>query len=194
MYQFLLFPMKPGQKVRETVSKKGKAMLIRYIKQGDERIMAPYINKISREKSFILKQGEQATLKKEREFVEEQVQRMKKKEGLALLAFFGDVLIGVTNLECKPLAAKHVGDFGISIAVEARGQGVGKILLQHLISETKKELKAVKIMTLEVFANNPVAIALYKKLGFRKYGCLPNGIKHRGKYVDAILMYKNIYN
>ncbi|OGY83053.1 MAG: hypothetical protein A3F54_04455 [Candidatus Kerfeldbacteria bacterium RIFCSPHIGHO2_12_FULL_48_17] len=186
--------MKPGQKVRETISKKGQALLIRYIKQGDERIMAPYINKISRERSFILKQGEQITMKKEREFVEEQVQRMKNKEGLALLAFFGKTLIGVTNLTVKPLAAKHVGDFGISIAKEARGEGIGKIILQELLAETKKELKAVKIMTLEVFANNPVAIALYKKLGFRKYGCLPNGIKHRGKYVDAILMYKNIYN
>lgn len=184
--------MKPGQIVYKGVSKKGRRLLIRYIQPGDERFMMPYINKISREKSFILKQGEQVTIKREREFVKEQLERMKNNEGLALLAFFERTLIGVTNLTVKPLAAKHVGDFGISVAKEARGEGVGKILLQQLVLEVKKQLKGVKIITLEVFANNPVAMALYTKLGFREYGRLPQGIKHRGKYVDAILMYKNI--
>ena len=33
---------------------------------------------------------------------------------------------------------------------------------------------------------------MYEKFGFTEYGNLPEGIKHKGKYINHIYMYKKI--
>jgi len=35
---------------------------------------------------------------------------------------------------------------------------------------------------------------MYEKFGFKKYGCLPGGVLHKGKYVDHLYMYKKLTN
>ena len=46
---------------------------------------------------------------------------------------------------------------------------------------------------LEVISDNVGAIALYKKLGFEKYGSFPNNMKYQdGKYADADWMMKRL--
>lgn len=45
---------------------------------------------------------------------------------------------------------------------------------------------------LEVISDNVGAIALYKKLGFEKYGCFPDSMKYSdGRYVCADWMMKS---
>jgi len=51
----------------------------------------------------------------------------------------------------------------------------------------------LKIITLGVFANNPIALKMYqKRFDLKEYGRLPQGIKHRGKFVDHIFLYKRV--
>jgi ribosomal protein S18 acetylase RimI-like enzyme len=46
---------------------------------------------------------------------------------------------------------------------------------------------------LEVIAGNDQAIALYEKLGFRKYGTFPDNMKYKdGSYADAYWMMKKL--
>ena len=46
---------------------------------------------------------------------------------------------------------------------------------------------------LEVAASNYMAIALYKSLGFSKYGIFPDNMKYRdGTYEDAVWMMKKL--
>jgi len=69
---------------------------------------------------------------------------------------------------------------------------MGKFLMQKTIEEAQKNIPYLQIITLGVFSNNPVAKQLYIKLGLKEYGLLPKGIKHKGKLVDHIYMYKEV--
>ncbi|MCK4429215.1 MAG: GNAT family N-acetyltransferase, partial [Candidatus Aenigmarchaeota archaeon] len=62
-------------------------------------------------------------------------------------------------------------------------------LMQELIKEAKKNLK-IEIIELEVFAENKVALTLYKKVGFKKIGIVRKGYKKKRKYFDRVLMVK----
>jgi len=46
----------------------------------------------------------------------------------------------------------------------------------------------------EVFATNDRAIHVYEKIGYRRIGAIPDGIKYRGEYVDSVCMVKKIYS
>ena len=74
----------------------------------------------------------------------------------------------------------------IAVATDARRQGIGRLLLETLISEATA--LGITALTLEVRSQNHAAISLYKKLGFETCG-------HRKNYYhkptdDALVMWK----
>ncbi len=58
----------------------------------------------------------------------------------------------------------------LAVAPQARGRGLGRALLQAVISRTA-HLGAASLF-LEVGADNPAALALYAGLGFTGSGCV----------------------
>jgi N6-L-threonylcarbamoyladenine synthase/ribosomal-protein-alanine N-acetyltransferase len=76
----------------------------------------------------------------------------------------------------------------IAVADSARGHGLGRALMEALISEARK--RGARLIFLEVRADNPGAQRLYERLGFLDVGV------RRGYYqpdnVDAIVMRLNI--
>lgn len=54
---------------------------------------------------------------------------------------------------------------GLWVAPEARGKGVGRKLMETLLDSLKR--KSIKTVHLSVNAEQAVAVALYKKLGFQ---------------------------
>lgn len=71
----------------------------------------------------------------------------------------------------------------IAVLPEFRGQGCGKVLLEHILSVAKA--KGIVKMTLEVRPSNEAAKELYARYGFKKVGIRP-GYYENGE--DAILM------
>ena len=67
--------------------------------------------------------------------------------------------------------------------------GIGKLLIKSMLNWGKHNPVNKKI-SLAVFSTNKNAIALYKKLGFRREGCCQRDMIINGKYVDSVLMYK----
>ena len=67
-----------------------------------------------------------------------------------------------------------------------------EVTVKELIDESIKKLADLRIIDLEVFGKNIIGKNLYKKLGFIEYGRLPNALKRKGEYDDAILMYKKV--
>lgn len=100
--------------------------------------------------------------------------------------------MGNSSIEMRDKAERHIGEFAISILSEIRGQGIGKLLMDHVISESKKRLTGLEIITLSVFANNIRASNMYQKFGFVEYGNLKGGVLYRGKPVDHIYLYKSV--
>jgi RimJ/RimL family protein N-acetyltransferase len=184
--------MKPGTVVYTGKTKKGTDIIVRYPVKTDVVEMHRYINVLSKEQTFILYQGEDVTLKEEMAFLTRVLKKIKNGQDTTLLVFHKDTLIGITGIEMKDKAEKHIGDFGISIAKEFRGEGIGNILMNLILEEAKKNLENLKIVILGCFADNPVAHEMYKKFGFIEYGTLPKGLSHKGNYVDHIFMYKEV--
>jgi ribosomal protein S18 acetylase RimI-like enzyme len=90
------------------------------------------------------------------------------------------------------MVSSHVGYFGIGVAPEWRGMGLGTLLMQAVIAEAERHLGGLRLIQLDVFANNERGIQLYRKLGFTEYARLPGAVHHRGNYVDLISMYRPV--
>ncbi|MDA8193599.1 MAG: GNAT family N-acetyltransferase [Thermaerobacter sp.] len=106
-----------------------------------------------------------------------------------LLAFSpDDHLIGLWNaLGSERQALRHAIEFGMSVAQEHRGHGVGGALLEAgLAWAASTEL--VSRVELQVYRENAAAIHLYQKHGFEHEGCRRRAFYQNGRYYDALLM------
>lgn len=167
-------------------------IVIRYPQDRDAKAMCDYINDLSKEKTFITWQGEKIKLEDEKKYLKEQIKRIKNKETVQFLLFINNKLSGVSSVDLLKRINRHIGTFGISIAKEYRGKGLGKLLTKLILAEANRKISGLKIVTLEVFAENLNAIKMYSKFGFKEYGRLPKGNKYKERYVDDILMYKMV--
>lgn len=175
----------------EGKSSKNVKFIIRYPNEKDAGPMHEYINKLSVEKTFVNYQGEKIRLEEEKEYLKDELTRIKKLQSVLLLVFLDSKIIGISNIDLGEGASSHEGIMGISILKEYRNEGIGKILLNQTIKESENNLKNLELITLSVFGNNQIAYDLYKKLGFREFGRLPNGVNYKGKYYDRIYMFKS---
>ncbi|MBI2326840.1 GNAT family N-acetyltransferase [Candidatus Curtissbacteria bacterium] len=184
--------MQPGQIIFEGKIKNGLPIVLRYPEANDLKDLLNYINTLSKERTYISFQGQQLTVDEEKKYLDNVLNKMNKNEDIHILAYSQKALIGIANITLRERVETHVGDFGISVAKQFRNQGIGKLLTEKILEEAGKNLFNLKIVTLVVYANNNIAIEMYKNFGFKKYGVLPKGIVHRDKFIDQILMYQNL--
>lgn len=181
-----------GKVVYQGKSKKGTSYIIRYPVIGDVHQMWEYINRLSKEKTFITFQGENVSLEFETEYLTKQLQRIAKNQTVQLLVFVGENLVGIAGVDIRDRTSAHEGVFGISIDKNYRGEGIGKTLMEVIVKEAEEKMPKLKIVTLGLFGDNPRACKIYENFGFVESGRLPKGIKHNRNYVDNISMYKTI--
>lgn len=72
---------------------------------------------------------------------------------------------------------RHSVDLGISVRSSHRARGLGRLILQHAITWARS-IPDLQLITLEVYADNTNAIALYQSLGFIESGRQPLGLIH----------------
>jgi putative acetyltransferase len=88
---------------------------------------------------------------------------------------------------------RHVGVLGIGVHPAAQGLGVGRQLMEHLLAWVRAHRdpggQRVLRVELQVRADNPRAIALYRSLGFEHEGTRRAFIHaDDGRLVDDLLM------
>lgn len=166
--------------------------VVRYPVLSDAQAMTEYINTLSNERTFIRFQGEHMSVEDETKYLEGLLKSIENKKSVQLLAFIDDTLIGISGIEMKDKTEGHEGVFGISIAEDYRNQGLGKLMMKLVLESAERELPDLKLITLEVFATNEVAIPMYQKFGFVEHGRLPGGVKLADIFVDRILMHKKL--
>lgn len=166
----------------------GRRIVIRHMDMNDAERMRRYMNKLSNERTFITYQGEEITAEEEQKYVEETMKKMENGVIVKLLLLVDDIVVGTAEVGLGNRTHTHVGGLGLSVDASVRGLGLGRLLLETVISEAKKELKGLRMIELSVFAINDVAIALYKSCGFQEVGRIPNKIFYKGEYVDEIIM------
>jgi len=171
---------------------KGVGIVVRYPVEKDLDQLRCYINILSKEQTYIRFQGEQLTMREESKYLNDQLKKIDKREEVKLLVFNNNKLMAVADINLKDKIESHVGVFGITVAKEFRNQGIGKLLMNLVFKEAQKKIPSLKIVTLGVFANNPIAKEMYKKFGFVEYGKLPKGLVHKNQFIDHVFMFKKL--
>jgi ribosomal protein S18 acetylase RimI-like enzyme len=77
--------------------------------------------------------------------------------------------------------------WGMYVAPEVRGQGIGKQLMQALLSRCAT-ISGIEQIHLGVVTTNVAARHLYETLGFRVYGVEPHALKDGERYLDEAFM------
>ena len=167
-------------------------LVIRYPRIEDLKLMHLYINKLSRERTYIIFQGEKVTEKEEKDYIKNYLDKIKNKQALPIICLKENELVSVADIIMKERNQKHVGILGLTVAKKYRGMGIGRLMMKLLLQHAKNKLPELKIITLNVFAENKIAFNLYKKFGFKQYGVLPNGTYFRDKLMDYVEMYREI--
>ena len=106
------------------------------------------------------------------------------------LAFVGEELSGLYILHPNNIGrCGHICNASYAVKSEARGKGIGKLLVEHCIKQGAIEGFAI-LQFNAVVGSNKTALALYKKLGFTRLGVIPKGFLNKyGVYDDIIPHY-----
>lgn len=106
----------------------------------------------------------------------------------SLTAVKDGVPCGLTTLYLQPYRKlAHQCEFGIIVANNYRGQGIGTELLKNLIHLAKEQFR-IELLHLQVYSENP-AIHLYSRMGFKEFGRQMGWIRERdGTYTGRVFM------
>jgi len=92
-------------------------------------------------------------------------------------------IVGYAGLQCPPGAGD--GDIQtIATHPTVRSRGLGRVMMGELIEEAAK--RGAHRLFLEVRSDNPIAIGLYRALGFHEIGSRPG--YYQPDNVDAVIM------
>jgi len=100
----------------------------------------------------------------------------------------------VTFVRESGIKTSHKGNvFGMYVAPEMRGQGIGKLLMLELI-RMAGHCEGLEQINLTVVSNNESGKKLYASLGFEIYGVERNALKFNGHYWDEDFMVLHFAN
>jgi GNAT superfamily N-acetyltransferase len=102
-------------------------------------------------------------------------------------AFDGETLVGFMRyIRCERAVRRHVAEVrSVFVRSSARGQGIGKALLETLIGAARAD--GIESLILGVLEDNFGARRLYESCGFRHYGTEPRAIKRDAMYIGQAL-------
>ena len=86
----------------------------------------------------------------------------------------------------------HVANAGFMVSASARGQGLGRAMAEHCLSEARRlGFRAMQFNY--VISTNTAAIRLWQDFGFEIVGTLPDAFRHPEKgNVDVYVMYRSL--
>jgi len=129
------------------------------------------------------------SLEQEVEWFSNLYQKTQSGETIALVAHDGERTVGLCILAIAGLGrdseTDHVGELGILIHRDFRGQGVGRRLMEAAIGRGRSRFESIE---LKVFTTNAAARKLYLDLGFKSCGITPRVVKRGNEYIDVETM------
>ena len=148
------------------------------------------INSLVKEGADIAK-VKPVTLKEEKVWLKKSLELIRKKNKVLLVAELDGIIVGSCEITRDTYdVSQHVGTLGIGLVKNARGIGIGTILIKESLSAAKKI--GIKLVKLYVFDSNNKGKNLYEEIGFAEIGRIPKGVYHNKKYKDDIIMVKRL--
>jgi RimJ/RimL family protein N-acetyltransferase len=178
-----------GKNIYSIKTKNGEKVNFRAPRKSDLDSITSYINNLVEEEAMILV-NKKVSKENERTYLNRMIKRNKNKEDIFLCAECQGKIIGIASIGKGRYREKHVGSLGIGVSMKYRHSGIGRAFIKLLL-DMSKNLK-LNLITLEVFKKNLNAIGLYKKMGFKKVGEIPQKIYYKGKYENVLIMYREL--
>jgi len=161
--------------------------VIRAYRDSDAGALLGIINALVEEDAPMLPTEPSSLEKVKQGFAEA---RIEKGEIISLVAEVDGKVIGECHVGKGKFRSSHVGTLGMGILKDYRERGIGTRLTLSVIN--KARASGLKIVQLEVMANNFSAVHLYERVGFRHTGVIPKKFFFRENYVDSLLMVKEL--
>jgi ribosomal protein S18 acetylase RimI-like enzyme len=92
----------------------------------------------------------------------------------------------------QPGGGSHVANAAFMVAPDARGQGIGRAMAEHCLTEARRlGFRAMQFNF--VVSTNESAVHLWQDLGFKIVGTLADAFRHPEKdYIDVYVMYRSL--
>ncbi|MBP5309893.1 MAG: GNAT family N-acetyltransferase [Lachnospiraceae bacterium] len=172
--------------------KLGRTVVLRNARPEDSEDLIKYLKKTCGETPYLIREPDEITIteEKEKQFIQAKIDDERE---LLLVAFIDGKHVGNCSLmSIAPYRRySHRCDIAIALYKEYCGCGIGKAMLQTVLNVAKSV--GYEQAELEVMAENKDAIAMYEKLGFKKFGTFPDNMKYADEsYMDAYWMMKKL--
>ena len=187
--------MKTGEIFRRINTSRGETVTLRALKWEDLDDCVAFINHLVGEKDSEPDLGivadRKQTRDEEAEWLANQITGIEKGSIVSVVAEVGGRLEASGDVTKGSYEdTKHHGYLGIAISRTHRNRGIGLEVMRTLIKESRKA--GLKTIQLEVFANNPRAIHVYERTGFKEAGRIPKKMLRNGKFIDSIVMAREL--
>ena len=158
--------------------KNGKECCLRNAVEDDGQAVLAVFNLTHEQTDYLLSYPDESSLTVEQE---SQFLKGKTESGneIEMIAVVDGVVAGMAGIEAvgSTYKVRHRAEFGISIAQEFWGLGIGQSLTKACIECARNA--GYQQLELEVVAENNRAVSLYQKAGFVEYGRNPKGFHSR---------------
>ena len=172
--------------------KNGQEVCIRTPTVDDVPKALAYLKVVFQDDRFFGTTNEEAkefqTPQKQQERIDDHYRDVNK---LLVVTVAGDKIVSMSHIEAASrIRNQHVGQVGISILSEYRGNGLGTAIMEAMIDWATAH-PVVEKLSLGVWAPNTPAIRLYEKMGFIEEGRKVKEAKYTdGTYDDMLCMYR----
>lgn len=166
--------------------KDGRSVTCRYIEEKDAQDVLNYFNQIGKESNFLSFGSEGPGLTVEMQM--EDIKKIKNKKSFYLIFEVEKEIAGIVSIRVREDRKwlMHCGNLGISCLKKYWGLGLGNIMMETTIEESK--VRGLKKINLETREDNDIAISLYKKFGFKGEGLVTKNLLIDGVFYNTYLM------
>jgi RimJ/RimL family protein N-acetyltransferase len=172
---------------KKWVTKKGTKVTARFLEWNDLEGVMKFANDLSGEDTFVQLNGEDLTREDEVKYLSKALSGMELKKEIHMVVEADGNIVGNSCITVGVRRKQHIGEIAISVSKDYRDEGIGYEMMQILIL-LARELK-LKLLTLNCFENNPRALHIYEKCGFKMVGILPGALAYRGGYEGEATLY-----
>lgn len=174
---------------KQITLKDGRECCLRNGTESDGQAVYDNFNLTHAETDFLLSYPDENSFTAEQESKFLSAKAESENEAL-IVAVVDGAIVGTAGIDAVggKYKVSHRAEFGISIAKEYWGLGIGKALTDACIDCARAA--GYTQLELSTVASNEGAIALYKKAGFIEYGRNPKGFRSRvtGDYQELVYM------
>jgi RimJ/RimL family protein N-acetyltransferase len=169
----------------------GRAVRIRRAVPDDAGPLLEYLRQVGGETDNLTfgAEGPGLTESEERDYL---ARVAESDNSLAILAVVEATIVGGLTFDGgRRPRLRHVGEFGISVAQEYAGVGIGRALIEYMIAWAERS-RVVRKINLKVRVDNAGAIRLYQRMGWVYEGRTTRDTLIDGQLNDCLLMGRDV--